>query len=199
MQLDRVDRRNNLKPQREPYWQRLSQGVPLGSAGSLPTVLRQLDRTSLCRRRREIHISRSATSPTCSKKSASTLRRKRRRNGSGISTWAVRTDARHGEAGVRRPTSTSCGRRKATIARDDTHGRFRRLVDDDPIARIELSKLASRHVAEWKKRALAKGGSRGYYNRNVTALRAALNLAKGRLEVASDHAWAQELKPLEER
>jgi integrase len=80
---------------------------------------------------------------------------------------------------------------------------FRRLVygDEhtapDPIARIELPKLATRHVAEWKKRVLAKGGTRSYYNRNATAFRAALNLAKSRGEVASDHAWANELKPME--
>jgi len=85
---------------------------------------------------------------------------------------------------------------KGDAAADDTAGRFRRLVNDDPIAKVELSKLTPRHVAEWKKRTLAKGGSRGYYNRNATALKAALNLAKSRREVASDMAWAEELKPL---
>src|SRR5205823_706862 len=59
----------------------------------------------------------------------------------------------------------------------DAKGRLGRLVYADPIARVDLTKLAPRHVAEWKKRVLERGGSRGSYNRNATALRAALNLA----------------------
>ncbi|OGA59986.1 MAG: hypothetical protein A3G81_26135 [Betaproteobacteria bacterium RIFCSPLOWO2_12_FULL_65_14] len=82
-------------------------------------------------------------------------------------------------------------------AADDAAGRLRRLVYDDPLAKVQLSKLTARHLADWKKRVLAVGGARSSYNRNSTSLRAALNLALARRDVASDHAWAEELKPLE--
>jgi integrase len=52
-------------------------------------------------------------------------------------------------------------------------------------------------MAGWKKRVLARGGSRSSYNRNATALRAALNLALKRRVVSSDHAWVDELAPFE--
>jgi integrase len=73
--------------------------------------------------------------------------------------------------------------------------RFKSLVDSDPLGRVELSKLRPGHLAAWKKRVLGLGGSRGSFNRDATSLRAALNLARKRLEVASDLAWRTELKP----
>lgn len=83
------------------------------------------------------------------------------------------------------------------VPASDAAGRLRRLVYDDPIAKVQLSKLTARHLADWKSRVLAEGGARSSYNRNSTSLRAALNLALARRDVASDHAWAEELKPLE--
>jgi site-specific recombinase XerD len=82
-------------------------------------------------------------------------------------------------------------------AADDAAGRFRRLVYGDPLAKMQLSKLKPAHLADWKKRVLVAGGARSSYNRNSTALRAALNLAHARRNVASDFAWAEELRPLE--
>ena len=86
---------------------------------------------------------------------------------------------------------------KSDANANDAAGRFKRLVYDDPIAKVELAKLSPRHIAEWKKRLLEKGGARISYNRNVAAFKAALNLAYRRREVASDHAWREELKPLD--
>ena len=77
----------------------------------------------------------------------------------------------------------------------DAEGRFKRLIYGDPIAKVNLQKLSPRNVADWKKRVLGKGGTKGSFNRNATCLRAALNLAHARRDVASDHAWANELKP----
>ena len=65
-----------------------------------------------------------------------------------------------------------------------------------PAGQTRLAETHARHLAEWKARTLAKGGSRLHYNRNATVLRAALNLALSRRSVASDMAWATELKPL---
>ena len=81
-------------------------------------------------------------------------------------------------------------------ASDDAKWRFQRLVYDDPIAKVQVAKLTTRHVADWKKRALGKVAKRISFDREASSLRAALNLALRRREVASDHAWREELKPL---
>jgi site-specific recombinase XerD len=76
--------------------------------------------------------------------------------------------------------------------------RLARLVYDDPVAGIEVAKLRARDVAGWKARLLARGWARSSFNREIVYLRAALNLAHRRREVASDHAWKEELRPLED-
>ncbi len=58
-----------------------------------------------------------------------------------------------------------------------------------------MQKLKPDHVDAWRERTL-KRGSRTYFNRNLTALRAALNLAYSKRKVGSDFAWATALKPL---
>lgn len=97
---------------------------------------------------------------------------------------------------------------KSEAAALDAAGRFKRLVygdpersiKPDPIANVELAKLHPRHFADWKARVLARAKAngdknpRGSYNRNATALRAAMNLAKRRKQVVNDH-WKEELKP----
>ena len=83
---------------------------------------------------------------------------------------------------------------KSETAANDARGRFKRLIYSDPIATVELMKLAPRHFVEWKKRTLALGGTKGTYNRNATPFRRALNLCLSRREVASNHAWVNELK-----
>jgi integrase len=83
---------------------------------------------------------------------------------------------------------------KSASAANDAAERFKRLIYDDRIASVELRKLAPRHFAEWKKCLLQKGLKRGTFNRNATPLRAALNLAHQRREVASNHDWSQELQ-----
>ncbi len=84
---------------------------------------------------------------------------------------------------------------KSEVAAKDASGRFKRLIYSDAIARIDLQKLSPRHVSEWKKRVHANGCTKGSFNRNATAFRAALNLAHRRRMVASDHAWVTELLP----
>ena len=197
MQLDRVDRRKALKPQREPYWQRLSQGRAIGFRRIAPDSLGNWIARVYVGGSEKYNYEPLGDFADKLEKERFDVAKKRaeewfRHLDMGGSTDGG-TVARACEVYV-----DKLRQEKGDDSADDTAGRFRRLVYDDPIARIELSKLAPRHVAEWKKRTLAKGGSRGYYNRNATALRAALNLAKSRREVASDHAWSQELKPLEQ-
>jgi Site-specific recombinase XerD len=84
---------------------------------------------------------------------------------------------------------------------NETKTRLVRLVKSDPIGRIDLAKLATHHVNGWRLRLLTTirtaGGSDASFNRNATFLRAALNFAKRQKRVASDQAWAEELKPIE--
>jgi integrase len=95
--------------------------------------------------------------------------------------------------------------RKAQRARSD----FRRLVDPDPIARIELSKLQPRHLSDWRERVestparIGRGErvkdtpkSPATINRDMVSLRAALRRALDRHEVASDMAWRVALRPI---
>jgi integrase len=196
VQLDRVDRRKALKPQREPYWQRVSQGRSLG--------FRRIAADSAGNWIARVYVGGSEKYKYEPLGDFANLLEKERFDAAkrAAEAWFRHIDMGGSTEGgtVKQACEAYVSKlrqEKGEESADDTEGRFRRLVYDDPIARVELSKLAPRHVAEWKKRALATGNSRGYFNRNATALRAALNLAKSRLEVASDHAWAQELKPLE--
>jgi site-specific recombinase XerD len=86
---------------------------------------------------------------------------------------------------------------RSESAADDAAGTLRRFVDNDPIAQFDLAKLAPRQVADWRARVLKRGRSKAYVNRIMSALRAALNLAHDRRDVASDHAWRTELKALD--
>ena len=86
-------------------------------------------------------------------------------------------------------------------AAKDAQKRFERLVyggpdhPADPIARVDLAKLAPHHVESWRKRVISTG-SAASFNRNATALRAALNYAKKRGKAPTDAAWAEFLKPI---
>lgn len=84
-------------------------------------------------------------------------------------------------------------------AAKDAEGFFRRLVYDDPIARVMLSKLNRAHMSAWRSSVLEHCEKRSSFNRNVTPLRAALNLALEDGRVASDHAWLVALKPFKKK
>ena len=189
--IDRVESRLKLKPRRSPYWQRHAKGRQIGfrrmSASSAGTWLarffdgqtypqkplgdfidlpegQRFDAARVAAEQWFQHMARGGTTGSVSVQGAC-------------------------EAYVEHLKMES-----SQAAADDAKGRFTRLVYSDPLGRIDLQKLAPRHFADWKKRVLAKGGTRGSFNRNATALRAALNLAHARRDVESDHAWVKELK-----
>jgi integrase len=87
-------------------------------------------------------------------------------------------------------------REKSERAAKDAEGSFARLVNDDPIGKVELTKLKPRDFDQWRKRILDRG-SKTYFNRNLTPLRAAMNYAYARRVVSSDFAWKEALKPLD--
>jgi site-specific recombinase XerD len=86
-------------------------------------------------------------------------------------------------------------RERSEAAAKDAEGRFIRLVDSDSLGKIELAKIKPAHVLAWRERVM-EIGSKSYFNRNATALRAALNLAYDERKVSSDFAWQKALRPL---
>ncbi|MBS0430818.1 MAG: tyrosine-type recombinase/integrase, partial [Proteobacteria bacterium] len=89
--------------------------------------------------------------------------------------------------------------------------RFRRYVYPEPIAKVKLAKLTARQVKAWRdqwaatpalvsRRSTGKPVTRARaastLNRDITALRAALNLAFEHGDVLNNHAWRTALKPI---
>jgi site-specific recombinase XerD len=85
---------------------------------------------------------------------------------------------------------------KGERAAHDAEGFLRRLLYSDPIAKVMLSKLSREQMAGHRARVLEYcGGERASFNRCVTPVRAALNLALNHGWVATDQAWRMALKP----
>lgn len=90
----------------------------------------------------------------------------------------------------------------------DLAARYKRLIDLDPVGDIELLKLNKAHIRDWRQRITAKPAVRGgkqtddarskdTVNRDMAALRAALNFAKGEGLVGTDTAWKKALEAFE--
>ncbi|SAL82470.1 Tyrosine recombinase XerD [Caballeronia choica] len=90
---------------------------------------------------------------------------------------------------------------KGAASAADAEGRFRRLIDDAPIGSAALDKLRTTQVRAWLQAQVkaAQGATqdatgvrraRDSANRNLAALKAALNLALRDRLVASDAGWA---------
>ncbi|WP_144143751.1 tyrosine-type recombinase/integrase [Paraburkholderia sp. BCC1884] len=92
------------------------------------------------------------------------------------------------------------GLHKGSASKADAEGRFKRLVYDDKIAKIDLSKLRTSHLKDWLANQIdtieesaededdlrrAKDSA----NRNLASLKAALNLALHDRLVATDVGW----------
>lgn len=196
--IDRVETRAGLPLRRDPYWYRLGEGRYVG----FRKMTRGAEGTWLAR-----YYNGEAYEHKALEDFAALPEKERFQAAKGeAEKWF-----KDREAGVPAHSETvtaACEafvehqrQEKSEAAALDVAGRFKRLVFEDPLGRVELAKLQPRHLADWKSRVLARSrkngddNPRGSYNRNATALRAALNLAKRRRRVASDLAWAEELKP----
>lgn len=94
-------------------------------------------------------------------------------------------------------------------AADDLEARYRRWVAPDPIGKIELMKLTRDHVKAYRRRLMAapvkinKAGdtrerSKDSANRDMAAVRAALNHALADGKVTTDFAWREALKAIKD-
>lgn len=190
--IDRVDVRGRLKERRSPYWKRVSVGRYVG--------FRRLSRDTP-----GTWLARFYDGSKYQQKPLGDFATIGERERFDAAKRAAEEWFRHLDMGgttARVTVKDVCESYVKQIKVDNSEasslaaeGVFKRFVFDDPLAAIDLQKVLPRHVAQWKDRTLARGGSHSYFNRNATTLRAALNLAYRRRDVASDHAWREELKP----
>lgn len=187
--LSKKANRAKLEPRREPYWQRVagSQGLYIGFR-----VLKSGGGTWVARRyteeKKQAYRSLGAMS-----RFDDAVRDARQ--------WAEAS-----EQGIIEHDSTvldACTAyvehqrlNKSKAAANDAEGRFKRLVYGKPIARIPLAKLRTTQVKQWLNAQVPDDDdpdvvrrAKDSANRNLTALKAALNLAlKDRL-VSTDAGW----------
>jgi site-specific recombinase XerD len=211
--IDTVDARDKLKPRRAPYWQRLSTGCHLGfrkmAAGSAGTWLAQTYDGATRKQTRKSLGAFDGLPPgqrfDAAKKEAEKLAEHLQQGGS-VDDLTVKTACANYVKHLR-------AEGKAATA-DDAEARFRRLVDDDKLGRILMRKLATHHVRDWRRALLAlpvtinphadeserktRQRSGASVNRDMTALRAALNHARENGAVATDAAWRVALRPIKD-
>jgi integrase len=182
--------RAKLKPRREPYWQRLTQGLFVGyratKAGTGTWIARQRGDDG----RQKYRALGTFVDFDVAKKEAEA--------------WA--TELSQGVEVFGATVDDACHAyvdhlkaRKGATSASDADGRFRQLIYGRPIGRLPLNKLQTRHVDEWLNAQVAGEDeddpdavrrSKDTANRNFSALQAALNRALHGRMVATDAGWA---------
>lgn len=203
LDLSKVGEREKLKAQREPHWQRLRAGCFLGfrpskRGGKGGWIARAYDEDSGKYRLKALGDFGTLAGHeifTAAKREAEAF-------------------AELVEAGgeVRAKVETvgdAC--REYAASRPEAASRFKRYVDDDPLAKVKLAKLRRRHLREWRDRLEAKpsqvsrnkDGERrvreraaSTVNRDMAVLRAALGKFIAPGAPNSEAAWQEALKPI---
>lgn len=211
--FETVAQQSKLKPRKAPYWRRLSVGHHIG--------IRKTDAGT--------HWQAKAYDPASQKESIKSLgdfgHLPPHERFSAASKAAQEWFDHLGKGG-RRDSLTVKGawlryiahqrKAKGVKAAEDAEGRFKRYVENDPIAGLPVEKLAKRHLQEWRDRLTDKPAmqpkrgpncrvkspqkesqprSASAVNRDMVPMRAALNLAFDDGYVTSSHAWRLALKP----
>lgn len=208
--LDTVEGRTKLKPRRSPYWQKLSSGCHVGfrrmTAGAEGTWIAQAY-DSATRKQTRRSLGALGDRPAHARFDAAKK---------AAEAWFVHLGRGGSSDAV--TVRDACARYVAKLreegrgdAAKDTEARFKRRVDSDPLADLELSKVVRKHFEEWRKRLVKapvlrqsdgkkpRGTPRAAssVNRDMTALRAALNQAHDDGAVTSDMAWRVALRRIE--
>lgn len=202
MDLGTVKNREKLKPQREPYWHKLASAQFLGFRPSTigkggTWIARFYDRETGRKPTRSLgdfgHLP-----PNERFTAASAEAREWFKHLSG--------------GGASDPITVRQACERYAKDHDEAATRFARYVYNDPIAKVLLHKLTDKQVREWRKRLEAiparvtrsKTGKQktrpraaATVNRDMVALRAALNLALDQGDVLSARAWRKALEPAE--
>ena len=208
--LDTVEARTRLKPRGTPYWQKLSSGCHLGfRKATLATdgtwTAQAYDSASRRQTRRSLGAFGSVPPHLrfdAAKRAAETWFEHLSRGGS-VDTLTVR------EACEEYVASVLMKGRAATAA--DIAARFKRRVYAEKIADLDLPKVTRKHVEAWRldltmthvvinphaKKPRTRVRAPSSVNRDMAALRAALNLAHDNGAVTSDMAWRVALRRIE--
>lgn len=177
-----------LKPRREPYWSRVSQGVYIGyrclSEGAGTWIARRQEGTKKEYRSLGSILEDKAFDLAVKQAEAWAYHLDR-----GISNKVLTVED------VCKSYVEDRRLRKSETTANDAEGRFKRLVYGKKIGHIALDKITTAHVKAWVN-SQVKGDdeeelrrSKDSANRNLSVLKAALNLAlKDRL-VATDAGW----------
>jgi integrase len=204
--IDTVTARKKLKIQREPYWHRVSKGCYVG-------FRKMSDNSSgIWRLRYRDEIGNQIGS------SLGTLDEYPPHERFDKAVAAARewfSHATSGEAEVTHRATTVLGACDAYVKRiqelkgtkpaQDLSARYRRWVNPDPIQNVELMKLTRDHMNDFRRRMVAKPvtinktgevreRSKDSVNRDMAAVRAALNHAYADGKVNSNFAWRETLK-----
>jgi integrase len=213
--LQTVDARNKLKPRRDPYFATIRKGCALGfrkmtTSTTGTWVARCLSETT--GKQQHAPLGDFEGLPASQRYGAALEAAEAffKQVGMGA-TLEVKTVKDACEAYASHLRSSEGGRDKSEAKADEAHSRFARVVYPHPLAKLALSKLNMGHLEKWRTELAAKpvvinphapaskqrtrDRSASSVNREVTALRAALNHAHDRGHVASDVAWLSALKP----
>ena len=199
--LSTVRARATLKPQREPYWHKLATGEYLGFRPSAigkggTWIARYYDAES--RRKPLKALGDFGDLPDSERFSAA-------------SKAAREWFAHLGGGGSEKSITVRQACERYAEGKPEVQGRLARTVYGDPIARIHVDKLNRTHVQAWRKRleatpALVGKNPKGKpvtrprspatVNRDMVALRAALNMALDNGDALNDQAWRVALRPI---
>lgn len=209
--IDTVDARAKLTARRAPYWVRLVPGCSLGyrklAAGSAGVWLARLYDAAL-QKDTWRSLGGFETLPAherylAAKKAAESLAGHMERGGTADSLTVAEACAAY----IKHLRAEG----KADTA-DDAEARFSRWIEGDKVAGVDVRKLAPHHLRAWRQSLMAqpviinpyadevdqrtRERSPATVNRDMSALRAALNNAMEAGTVTSDSAWRVTLRPL---
>lgn len=200
--IAKVADRQKLKPSREPYWHRLSTGCYVGvrvmTTGSKGSWLARWRNPET----RKQHMKALGTFED--------LPGNKRFDAASKAAQEWFSHVGHGGSVEVVTVREACMRYVAHLLREkgesaslDARARFERYVFKDVrLAGLALSGLRAKHLQDWRNALQdapsASGGPRAAstINRDMTALRAALNLAHDEGLVATDVAWRAKLIPI---
>lgn len=185
--IDTVTGRGKLRPRREPYWSRIASGAFLGfrklSAGEGTWIARWRDPEGKQNYRALGHHADYDTAVKAARQ------------------WFAQCE---GATPKVTTVKAACEQyvedrraRKGEASAKDAEGRFKRHVYDARIGKIDLAKLRKADIEKWLQELVrsdpkdsdAERRSKDSANRDLSALKAALNLAFRNGLVASDAEW----------
>ena len=206
--IDTVDARTRLKPRAEPYWTRVNAGCQIGfrkmtSTSSGTWIAKFRDADEHRREKRSLgdfgHLPPSQRYDAA--KAAADEWFKHLRKGGKGGTVTVRAAC---ETYVDHLRGLGRGKTAADVKR-----RFAQYVNDTSLGQIDLQRLKPRDVESWrnslaatlatpqdKSKAPSQPRSASTLNRDMTPVRAALNLALEDGHVTTDASWKTKLRPL---